>query len=660
MNFPQRYQLWNYIFLERLATLDAQDGFVLLTVNPRLLAVALSEANEARCGPDEAERDLIDAVREAYQQLVRSRLNISVFKSRPNGEPASPAYLALSVLAAYNMHRDNDRTARAYYPRFAKLLGVGLDRNNYPLGFDGPSFIQLWEDLSQWLKQTYGRTLTPPVESRARHYVVYPLAHVPLRQVDVERLPRFFATHGYTPGSRPPLDKLAYDLVQRQGPWSEFTGAGKAALQDLGRQPLVVRQVAHELEYWDGLRLDTYGRRVATIEVLMDVRRRRAHLSLLARRPINFPGRFEDDEFAFEAADEGWYDPVPLEPGHGDLLARGFRVSAAGDGGGLVLERPSATVIPFTPSADHTGHISDRVLRLGAECAVLCQEAKQEEVSRFLRIISDVDCRPRRDPTLPGGWCLFTSVTPMRAAEPPKGLDMLRVEYSIKIVPQGGLRIGRTWSWLHGASPRLQVMGARSNDCDNVKLDGVDVELGNDGNVPTEMIVENGSHLVEVGRQLRQQIVIVEPVVHPDCAQWSVPALSLDDTPLPLPQGAWILIGERPGELFFVTIPQRCGEVVVEFSNVWAVRMGLQRATTHVLHLRATKFAKSSQLPNSHGSPRQVRARLSWAETIHQAAIRRPSIAPAMLVLEADPKAAWNALVIMARLVKRELRGKRS
>ena len=96
------------------------------------------------------------------------------------------AYLAASVLAAYHMRTDDERTGRAYYPRFAELLGCGLT-GTVPAGFDGDTFIHLWLGLAHWLEAGYGRQLALPTGSSVRRYLPYPFAHVPLRQVDIER-----------------------------------------------------------------------------------------------------------------------------------------------------------------------------------------------------------------------------------------------------------------------------------------------------------------------------------------------------------------------------------------------------------------------------------------------------------------------------------------
>ena len=135
-----------------------------------------------------------------------------------------------------------------------------------------------------------------------QRYLAYPLAHVPLREVDIQRLPQFFAAYGYDPGVRPSRERLAFDLVERGGPWHYLTKPGKKALQDPRRRPFVVRQVAHELEHWDGSRTDSAGNRIASVELWMDIKKRRPELHLLARRPSGFPETLRSGEYVFEAS----------------------------------------------------------------------------------------------------------------------------------------------------------------------------------------------------------------------------------------------------------------------------------------------------------------------------------------------------------------------
>ena len=200
MSFPDRYIFWNYVLTEYCLLSNTIDGQALLTVTPHILSYALLAAGESRFSPQEAETDFKAAVAEAYQSVVLSSSDkLGAFARRDHGDPPlSVSYLALSVLAAYNMRTDIEYTGRAYYPRLASLLDCGM-AGMHPVGFDGAKFEYLWRHLADWLRTDHQRRLALPRRSGVHRYLQYPLAHIPLRQVDIERLPNFFDTRGYEP-----------------------------------------------------------------------------------------------------------------------------------------------------------------------------------------------------------------------------------------------------------------------------------------------------------------------------------------------------------------------------------------------------------------------------------------------------------------------------
>jgi len=187
----------------------------------------------------------------------------------------------------------------------------------------------------------------------------------------------------------------------------------------------------------------------------MDIRRRRAQLHLLARRPSGFPELIEDGELVFESSQDGWYEPVPLGREDGSLLADGIRVGVRANGGRYHLQLRQARAVPLTPSEEYTGFVSDRVLRAEAACAVLCVEALGADVARYLGALTGEPVHARRDDTIPSGWCLFTDIRAIRECPPPPGLENLAVESSLALIPEGGLRLGRRWTWLESAPAQL-------------------------------------------------------------------------------------------------------------------------------------------------------------------------------------------------------------
>jgi hypothetical protein len=655
MSLPERYVFWNYALAEQCLLTDTVQGQVLLTVTPRILAAALANAGEPPMRSDEAEADFTSAVAEAYRSAVLAGADgLRALAGASGGDPpASVSYLAASVLAAYHMRTDDERTGRAYHPRFAGLLGCGL-AGTVPAGFDGDTFISLWLGLAHWLEVGYGRRLALPTGSGVRKYLPYPFAHVPLRQVDIERLPHFFDAHGYEPGARPPLDKLAYDLYEGAGPWRELTDAGQRALADPDRRAFVVRQAAQELESWDGCRTDTSGKRIATIEVWMDIRRRRAHLFLLARRPQGFPSSVEDGEFQFESSQDGWYEPVALGPDDGALLRDGMRVGTRCDGRGYALQLRPVTVVPLTPSEEFSGPVSDSVLRRDAHCAVLCQEALAEPVAAHIGAITGTPARPRRDETLPRGWCLFTDVVPKRAVEPPARMPLLRVESSLALVPQGGLRLGRRWTWLETVPPALTISGTHQGM--EVRVDGTPVSINGDGTVPGAALRAPGQHVVEIGNQLRQRITVLPATVHPACKPWLEDGDARAVALVAVPRGAWSVLGESPGQRIGVSAPAEGALVDAGFGACWAVSVAAGAGAT-AIHLHATA-PSTAAAPGNPGSDRRPPSRedLAWAGAVYEAAIRRVRLRCACGCSENDLDGQWRKMAEAARRIKRRAR----
>lgn len=654
MSTEDRYILWNYMLAEHCLLADSCEGTVLLTVAPRTLVAALDDAGEGTHAPEDAEADFTAAVAAVYRdRVLGSPKRLRALKSTTSDDvPFGIGFLALSVLAAFHMRTDDMHTGRAFYPRLAEMLGCGLPRS-LPAGFEGDAFLELWDELATWLKIRHGRELAAPDAVGVRRYVAYPFAHVPLRQVDIERLPQFFDVYGYEPGARAPLDRLAYDLCEASGPWRHLTESGQNALNDRNRRPFVVRQVAHELEGWDGCRVDSSGARTATIELWMDIRRRRVHLHLLARRPTGFPDLIEDGELAFASSQDGWYEPVPLGRGDGLLLENGVRVGTRANGGRYYLQLRQARVLPLTPS-EHTGFVSDRVLRADTECAVLCAEPLVDEVARYLEALSRERVNPRRDDTIPSGWCLFTEVRATHECPTPLGLESLGVESSLALIPEGGLRLGRRWIWLESAPAKLTVLGDRRNL--TARVDGQEVPLDEAGRVQTDLLAAAGQHVVEIGNRLRQRVTVLQGTVHPDCQPW-LEASGDAAAPIAVPAGHWVLLGTEPGESESILAPPEGALVRPPFDTQWAVCVGSGTGAT-ALHIHDRGFVARAQKPSPHRASGKDRG-ARWTDTIYQAGIRRPDFLCQYGCADVRLGVEWRQLMEAARSIKRGRRRRR-
>jgi hypothetical protein len=657
-HLPSRYRLWNRVLLERCILELPSSDIAYLSVTPRVLTAALEEAEQAVKPTEEARDDFVGAVSLIYRTHVlpaQGRLQI-LGRIDEDGFPACTGFLALSVLAAYEMRADEDVGPNAYYWRLADLLGcdvVGI----HPRGFDAAAFSNLWEFLAAWLAESSGRRLAMPgPDVGLRRYVALPLTHVPLRRMDIEKLPEFFAWTGYEPGARVAASDLEPSFIQWVESRSVLSRAGTAAVRDQ-RRLSVVAQVAQELEAWDGSTTDALGRRSAPVHVLLDIVRRQPELYYLPRRPANFPAVFDDGVHVFESGEEGWYDPVRLPPEDGGDLTHGFSWEVYAGDTRVALQRAGASTIALVPSRDYTGFLSHRGLLRGVACSALCREDLAEKAEQYLSSISNRRCIPVSHPAVPIGWRLFTGVVAHQAATVPSGLDALTVESLVDIISVGGVRLGRRSAWLAGAPPRIMVSGP--DEGLSVTVDGVTAETGADGELRDDgLFARPGVHIVRVG-SLRRRIELVEPAI-----PWSKmrPLASYNSAnayqAVTLPPGSWSVIGARAGEVTRPHAQSSRGSLVrCSFEPIWAISVGPGRRSA-VLGL--TRHPPPPEVVGSVRTRRRQTAAVVWASLVYEAAVRRGRLGSMFDDAQAEAlRPVWLAYFQAARQLKRQWRSRR-
>ncbi|HEY6344399.1 MAG TPA: hypothetical protein VIY49_23140 [Bryobacteraceae bacterium] len=428
--------------------------------------------------PEDAEVRFARAVSTMYHKRVlpHPRKLQVLRRCGEDGLPECVAFLGLSVLAAYRMHTDEGAAANAYYKRIDELLLCGIS-GGLPRGFDPDEFEGLWRFLRAWLERDHGPQLAlPGSDVGLRRFVALPLTHVPLRQVDIERLPDFFDWGGYEPGERAPVNRINTDLFKWARVRGAFTKAGMDALAD-DRRTAVLIQIMHELECWDGSHTDSLGARTAQVELFLEWERRIPKLSFLPRRPAAFPEVFDDGVHVFEAGLDGWYETVIIGIEDGPALASGFAWESASNGVRTVLRRTAASAIAMAPS-DFAGPVSHNGLLLGAPGAALCRDTLVVPARQYIEDVTGQRCLPVRPQNAPAGWTLFTDIKPVRRLPAPSGLEGLEIIANIEIIPQGGLRVGRRWAWLAEAPPMLFVTGSEPGEHATIDGDPVEVDEG--------------------------------------------------------------------------------------------------------------------------------------------------------------------------------------
>lgn len=556
-----RYVAWNTRIAMFWLTRPNESGHVYLTVTPASLAAAAWECDGTSLTPDEALQDFVESVREMYRSyIIGGRHDLASLAQLHDGIPLSIAFLAASVVAAYQMRDDHLRRSTAYFPRLAELLGYTAALEEPP-NFSRQSFEELWYQAAAW---TQARLVVGG--DVLRHYEAHPLAHAALRQVDLERLPGFFEWASYAPGASIAPERLRADFMLWLSGGSRLTPRGLDAC--LGEQQEAVhQQIAVELKAWNGIAPDPAGRRISTVELALDLPRGIPKLSLLARRPVGFPESFEHEGHRFDSLSEGWYEPLPLPPNGGDLLLNGFEWISRQQTPHCILRRAGSSVIAFAVSEDTAGLVSRRRLLAGVECALLVHESVEQVARQRVALLSDSSAHWNDDPELPTGWKLVErlQISNPRPDEVP-GLEALEVDAAAELVARGGLRASRRAEWLVEAPPRVYASGFAPS----VTIDERPVRVGADGCIAWERHrMRVGEHRVGIGR-FYKRIGLVEAQVSPTLVELVQASAAPRSFPVGLPRGGWALLGERSTAVFNVDLhsPQ---VVAVPFEPVWVL-----------------------------------------------------------------------------------------
>jgi hypothetical protein len=650
---PDPYLRWNRGLAEH-CLLEPSDrtGPAYLSITPGILAAALEAEGGELLSPEDAALDFVAAVSRAYQTQILSEPEglWTLAALGADDVPHSVAFLALSVLAAYQMHSDEEAGSNAYYRRLASLLGCDLV-GEQPRGFDPVDFDHLWDMLASWLEGRTGRTLAlPGPDPGPRRHIAYPLSHVPLRQVDIEKLPDFFDWAGLEPGSKANPAFLGEAFQHWASARGSISRTGESAIAD-ERRPAVEAQLSLELEAWDGSSTDRYGSRTAAVHVLLDFRRHQPQLFFLPRRPLSFPARFDDGSHVFEAGELGWYDRVPMTADDGPALESGFRWVCSSPRGPISLHRPPSSAIALPPAADFTGYLSQRGLPLGVKSAVLCAASMEAAVEGFLTAVTSVRCRAVDHPDVPDGWCLFSGIIPKQSEPPPPGLDALTVESAATVILRGGLRLSRRAAWLDGAPPTILVGGP---DGLTARIDGRPADI-RDGLLDAVPSLGVGTHMVEVGR-VRRRLEIAEPEGRWDaCAPLAGAPNGPGQLSVALPPGSWTVIGARPEQVARGASSDMGTLVAAPFRPVWAVSLGPRRGAA-VLCL--TEHPPAPEVVNfGRARPGVSAAARAWASAIYDAHVRRPRLGwGGEPTPDVDLRAAWRSYWLASRALKRRWR----
>jgi hypothetical protein len=645
-SLPDSYLFWNRILLKRFVTVAAGEQ-ILLATSPRALAAALFDDIDERVPASEAQGRFVGAVALAYKSgVVGSPARLRIFRRHviPDGIPACVAFLALSVLAAHKMHTDETSWSSDYYSRLSELLGVERGANGLPTDFRSDEFESLWLFLANWISKKKGWSLVLPQGNVQKRFIAYPLAHVPLRQLDLEKLPTFFEWAGYSSEIQPTMERLEDDLRKWDQSYGSFSSAGRDALND-GRMVAVLAQVRSELRSWDGLVSDSEGVRYSQVEILLETVGRRSKLSLLAPRREGFPELFSSGPVQMTGGDS-WYDPLDLNPEDGTLLKEGFSWTSENQTN-CVLRRSPGMVFALAPNSDYSGLVSRMDLPKGVVCAVLCHQSLVTAVASYLASVCDSVPRPFHENSGPNDWFLFMSVRAIRRSDNvPSELRALDVASEVNIVPLGGLRAGAQWAWMQGEAPRLLIEG---HDGQPVYVNDATVDLDEEEYIGSgDIFAVAGVYRVRVG-SFEKKVRIVRPSLRPSALPEGHTSAETGQRrhSVVLEVGHWFLVGRCPGEISTVDVGDLHSSLIFcDFEPAWAIQLGARRLGTKVIQLL-------NEPVEVNGTIKKLALVRSWASTICAAAIRRPTFESASDDGMGATDKFWGEYVRVARAIKR-------
>lgn len=277
-------QEWTESLLEELLPCQVTTPVLLACDDEALRAAAV----RARVNPENAPRDLVDAVRREHRISPLDGFKHVVdcgaaFRqaSRPRAAPLFLPFLATLVLAASRMSPDQVRSTHAYYPRLRELLRL-------PPGgeVEGMHHVSvLFRQVEEWLAEDQagrrGRLILPLHPSPP--YVGYPVSQTVFRLRDRQILSQFFdeRVRQLSPG---------LDTLQLLRHWSGRYQLTRHAQELIWQDQFADRVRAAILiayRHWDGSQLEAEGKRAWRAQLRLHPSPLALHLSTASSEPLD-------------------------------------------------------------------------------------------------------------------------------------------------------------------------------------------------------------------------------------------------------------------------------------------------------------------------------------------------------------------------------------
>ena len=202
----ETYQSWNHALSQYFLQGVPRGSHIYLSVDDAVLEAIGQQQFETEPLNGSWREDLIAAVREKIvsndQQIC---LDLICFRDREFKIPSGVAFLAVCVLAAYDMQNDGKISSKAYFERLRHILQLpGSGRpaemkraSRSYTGFGDFEYLDetLWRQWNYWLKEKDFVTTARRGAEGPQKYINYPISQCLLRQTDRDELWQYFDQH---------------------------------------------------------------------------------------------------------------------------------------------------------------------------------------------------------------------------------------------------------------------------------------------------------------------------------------------------------------------------------------------------------------------------------------------------------------------------------
>ncbi|MFA6371069.1 MAG: hypothetical protein WCW68_00440 [Methanothrix sp.] len=479
------YEGWNELISQNFFNSEMAGREVLLYVTSDIINQLGSETGE---NVD----DFIKCIKEgppwtSRQGICQKALQCyDEWKDTKQGYPQYLAYLAFFVLVATESEIEGKNfDQHAYYPKLRLLLGEPIKTGAYP-SFD--KMDKLWDSLEKWTRNYKHKELgrfTKRIRGGNVH-IGLPLSQTILSEDEQRFLHQIFIEAEIDP-TDPPSETTLGSLLLRHG-MGKLRKRTLALLKDKKMEndemrSALINFVIEEISEWDGSVVENgqisdripvaYRSRVGLRLCFDSVTPLTKKISFSLRFKTNQP--FPDGGFQFDYNEE-IYSCIETAPRWGTKL-KNIKTLELFDAAQLDWKKSTkmedkdkdwraifkgSSVRLFLRGSNEglSGWIESQHLDRNCSFMIVCNDAMEEIVltwginccKEFKKILLE---------GLPKSWVLFEGID---AIESCQNIDVLNLPSSLRLRLQGGIRIGRSNSYLRFKPPRFVLEGGCGNE----------------------------------------------------------------------------------------------------------------------------------------------------------------------------------------------------